>query len=325
MKDRLKILMSKKYVFALTLAGVIVFGALTALAWTTPKQVVVKEIVRTEKREGLLTHEAHLINNTIYGEYLVSDYYPSSLVKKINLTYHYDSTELEGKYKIVGIVEYKTKVKSGEVVLWRDEFLKRVGRFSNGKFEESYTLNVSNLNEKISSISKELGVKRLETSVTFNIFVENGKRFNHTVKMVEDPTGLIYFENVRNVDKVPIYRDKIVKNSLKIFGYQIDTNTARLVFSVPLLILLPFTVYSTALQVRNRKPKLKGVDRYVVNCDKLRMNADKIVILESKDDLKKVLEMTDKPIIKRRNCEFDEYIILDESTAYIYRNKVKSQ
>jgi len=324
MKGRLKTLMSKRYVFALTLAGVIVFGALTALAWTTPTQVVVKEIVRTENREGLLMHEAHLINNTIYGDHLVSEYYPSSLVKEINLTYHYDSTNPEGKYKIVGVVEYKTKVKNDEIVLWRDEFLKRIGRFNDGTFEESYTLNVSNLNKKISAISSELGVKRLETAIVFNIFVENGKLFNHTVKMFEDPTGLIYFEDVKNVDKEPIYSDKIVKNSMNIMGYQMDVGFARLVFSVPLLILLPISAYSTALQIKHRKPKLKGVDRYVVNCDKLRMNADKIVILESKDDLKKVLEMIDKPIIKRRNCEFDEYIILDESTAYMYRVKVES-
>lgn len=321
MKDQLKNSVSKKYVFALTLACVIIFGVLTALAWTTPKQIVVKEVVRTEKREGLFMHEAHLINNTIYGENLVGDYYPSSLVKEINLTYHYDSANHKGNYEITGFVEYKTKVKNKEVVLWKDQFLKRVGKFNDGKFEEIYTLDLSNLNEKISVTSKELGVRRLETAIIFNAFVNDGKTFNHTIRMIESPSGLIYFENVKKVDRKLVYSDKIVKNSINFMGNKIDVGFARLAFSIPLSVLIPLSAYSTALQIKNRKPKLKGIEKYVVNCNKLRVNADMIVILESKDDLKKVLEMIDKPIIKKRNGEFDQYVILDEKTAYIYYNK----
>ncbi|ADB57852.1 hypothetical protein [Archaeoglobus profundus] len=312
--DLIKNVLVKNNVFILLLTFVAVFGILTVLAWSTPTEAKFREIVKVYESRGSLKHEAHLVNNTLYGERLSSRYYPENLVGDIHLIYTFSSDYQDGEYEFSGDIVYKTKVGNDEYVMWTDRLFDENGKLNGGSFEVKKVLNISELNARISSVSRELSIRRLDTDITFTCFVKLGnKTFKHEITMIRDPTGLIYFKNVDKDEKSPIYADRTVKSSLNILGLKIDTGLARMAFSLPLIVLIPPFAYSSYLRIVNRPKKVKGLDKFVVDGEIANINGS--IILKSEDDLKKVFEFVDKPIIKHGN----EYIIVDNGIAYRYR------
>ncbi len=317
-RNLIKVVLAKNKVFILLLTLVAIFGILTAFAWSTPTETKLKEIVKVYESRGYLKHEAYLVNNTLYGERLSSQYYPKNLVKDIHLIYTFSSDYQHGEYEFSGVISYKAKVGNEEYIMWTDRLFDESGRVNKCNFKVEKTLNLSEIDARISSVSKELGVRGMDTDITFTCLVKLGnKTFKHEITMIRDPTGLVYFKNVDKSEKYPIYAYKTLKKSLNIFGLRIDTEFARMVFSLPLIALIPPFAYSTYLKAVNRPKRVKGLEKFVVDGEIANINGSIILKIKSEDDLKKVFEFVDKPIIRHG----DEYVIVDDGIVYRYQEQ----
>ncbi len=317
-----------KAVFAALLIAAVLFGAMSALAWTKPTSVTVNEKVGSYEMEGKLNHLAHLKNNTFFGEVVSRNEYPSELVKSIDVEYEYNFTpNASGSYEFVGKVVYSTKLNKEDVVLYTDYVFKRVGELKNGKFSERYTLNTTQLNSRISNVSEQLGVKRLDAQLMFvavvsaNSVVEGEKvseKFVHEVPFVRDVNGLYYFTDMEKDVRKSILKEKEVESYIA--GIT-KTSIARLAFPAAFAILLPPLALSAKSNIKLKRRKLKGIDQYVVEGKPL--NIERPVLLRSEEDLKRTFELIDKPIVKFESNAHEVYAIIDDNVAYIYKKKVE--
>lgn len=303
-----------KRIFATLLVLLSIFGILAVLAWSTPSEIKFREIAEVYKSEGHLKHEAYLTNNTLYGSTISSIYYPKRLVKEIHLDYKFSSEHLNGEYEFNGKIIYKIKIKNNEHIMWIDDLFNESGMLNEGKFEAEKTLNISQMEGRISNVSRELGMRTLSTNVVITAKVTSkNESFTHEIALVRDPSGLLYFDNTDKVDKHPVYSERIVRNNLNILGMKIDAGVAKMAFTTPLIFVTPLFAYSSYLRVISRpKRQANTLDRFVIDGEVKSVNE---VVLRSEKDLKKVFEFVDKPIIRQG----DEYVIIDGGITYRYK------
>ncbi len=311
MIEKFKGFLARRKTFAVLAIAVLILGALSAISWSTPLKRSYKEIVEFKESRGVLKHKAYLKDNEIYGPVLSGEYYPEKLLKVLHIDYEFKSDYKEGDYKFYGEILYKTKVGNDEYVLWSDKFFEKDGKIENGYFKVERDINISALNERISKVSSVLGVRRLETEINLKCQVDTGK-FEHTVKMVRDPTGLIYFSNTEKAERYPKYAVRSSDTYVSAMGFNLKTGLARVLFTLLLTLVLPPFVYST-YSLLSRKPKKRLLDKIAVSgrFDGIKTS----IILDSEEDLKKVYEIVDKPIVK---CE-DGYAVIDGDVAYVYK------
>ncbi len=291
------------------LVCVLILGSATAVSWITPDKRVVKEVANYKIKEGNLEHYAYLKPNEYYGRNCSLEYYPTSLVEDIVLNYKFKSEQsIRGNYTFRGIVVYSINTgRDKDHVILEKEIFEKNGSFV-GCFSANYTLNVSKLNMEISKVLGDLKVRSLKPKVYFEITTCNGT-FKHRIDFIKD-SGLIHFENTRKVTKIPEYSNRVFSN--KVMG--IDVWISRILFTIPLTVLLPIFAYSSYLRVERRA---KGLDKYAVDCESVRFDGKGVLFLRSEDDLKKVFEVVDKPIVKRG----ENYMIIDENAVYIYKDE----
>ncbi len=301
----MKEIVGDKRVFGFLLACVVVFGALTAVAWNMPTEKTTSKILGYNIERGKLSHWALMENNSLYGENATMKMYPSKLVKAFVLEYDYRTNGNESLgYTFAGYVKYETTVGNKKYTLWEERLFERSGNLSNGSFSERFVLDVGNLNERRSKIISELGVRRIDAK-TF--FVAKVGGFEHRIDLVNSPVGVIFFNNVEKVVRKPIYSESVEPNRLA----GVDVAVARILFAIPLAITLPMSVYSAKLN----KPKRK---KQFIECRRI---ASDLVILNDKNDLKKISEHLDRPIIKRAEDGVEEYVVLDDKTKFVYRGE----
>ncbi len=294
-----------KRVFGTLLACVIVFGTLTVIAWNMPTEKTTGKILGYNIERGKLSHRALMENNSLYGENATLVIYPSKLVKAFELQYDYRTNDNEsGKYIFAGYVEYETTVGNKKYVLWKERLFEKSGNLSNGSFSERFVLDVRNLNERKSKLISELGVRRISAK-TF--FVAKVGKFEHRIDLVSSPIGVIFFNNVEKVVRKPIYIKSVEPNRFA----GVNVAIARVLFAIPLAVVLPMSVYSAKLN----KPKRK---KQFIECRRI---ASDLVVLNDKNDLKKISEHLDRPIIKRAENGVEEYIVLDDKIKFVYRGE----
>jgi len=328
--------LASKYTLICLLAVVALLSFYSVLAWTTPEQISFNEKIGSYGSKGILTHYALLKNNTLYGDTLEREEYPANLIKELNIQYNYSfepNTSVDGKYVFVGKVVYYTTVDKKEAILWTDTLFDREGELVNGKFAESYNINITKLNSRIGNVSDQLGVRRLNHRILFEttVFIAgnvDGKAvnetFEHEMEFVQDPIGLFYFKNTEKTDTKSVIQVVEKDRFLSFAGFSTKVSTARMVFPLLLTAFIPpfaFSLYSNYSRLKSRR--IKGIDKYVV--DGRPINLDKVVMLTSEEDLKRTLELVDKPIIRFRCNSYEIYTIIDDGMAYTYKRKIAEE
>lgn len=317
-------------VAAIFLLLFLVFGFYSVKLIRAQAQMVVTKDVGTFKAHGELEHSAVFLKNSLYGEKGSMDNYPRALVDAFDLTYRYQSEPglSEGHYIIsVTTVYYVTKG-TEEVSLWEEESFHREGKLVNGSFEESFTLNMTELNNRSALISEELGIKRLKRKMVFSATVigtgdVNGRKvneeFSHTGELVDDiGASIYYFSDAEKVEKKPFVDRSIVKTNASVLGINSNVETGRTVTTfLAFGALLPVLGYLyTSRPPKDETSKLRP---YIVRGTPGKVSRK--VVLESYDDLKKTFELIDRPIMNYREGNEDVYVIIDEGVAYEYRRQ----
>ncbi|CAB50389.1 hypothetical protein [Pyrococcus abyssi] len=265
------------------------------------RQVIEGSIVE----EGMLKHEGHLMNSTIYGEFASLGYYPTKITDYIVGDYRYRVTPKEdGNYTLKGLVSYYVTKGKGKVYLINETMFSYKGKLTNGMFEEKFTVNLSKINKRRSEISEALNLPRLsyEIKVVADIDRENGT-FSQEMPVINDAaSGLTYIDNT-NIKKRNALT-KTVKEELKFLGMRVST--ARIVF--PILAFISGVVALLAWEPRKRKWAIEARPTGI---------GERVIVNDMKS-LKKIAGIVGSPIIHYETDGISVYGVIDGHVLYEY-------
>ena len=334
LKEKMKKFVTRKEVLAVSLVLFLFFAFYSLKLMNVRTTTLTQKMIGRYSHEGQLTHMAILKNNTLYGETLRREEYPSPLVESFVITYSYSFTppvaSIKGTYITKGIVQYTVNRGSEEIVLWEDKLFEKSGKLKEVKFSVQYELNLTELANRTSEITKQIGLRRLNRKITFITKVNvNGEvygkkiseAFEQNSTLVKDgSSGLYYFTNEKKSIEKIVTKKESKRTVVRILGLPFYADTAKKL--APILALLFLTpLLGGVYTIRAQRPKNEFKDLKAYITEGAPIHVEKRVILATKEDLKKTFDLLDKPILHYKDGEEDVYTIIDGNIAYEYRHK----
>lgn len=311
----------------------IVFGFYSIKLMSASTYVVKNQRIGTYMEKGVLTHMAYLKDNNLYGRRALMENYPIKLVDEflINYTYTSKPTLENGRYIMEVTVEFYVNKGTKEVVLWKETLFKERGNLTDGKFSETYNLNVGEIENLSAEIEKVLGIRRLNRRVTIAVNVVGDSRigekiekkeFSHEMELIKDLTsGLYYFTNTKKSESTPLIQRKTYPANASILGITGEVKTLRAVTTLlAVLMLIPILGY--AYTSKPKKDPLKKLRPYIIEGKP--GTFERKIELASHRDLEKTFDLIDRPILHYTDGDYDVYAILDGDTLYTFYQKSPS-
>ena len=314
----------KKRAFgALLMASIglaLLFTAYTVRAYTLSPETLVSEYHTVYTEKGLFVHRGYFSNESVYRNGTGLDYYPEKITSIIMGNYTYTRSAGSGNYIVVLHEDYY--VTSGRVKI---SITNRTRVLGSGSFEKSFsvpvTLNLTALGENLEEIKEGTGLYRaqVETYITVDVTAD-GYSFTQRIDLVKDAAGTLHFSGTEKDYKKVVRTVDATPNSLAFLGSDVGVSTARTVFpAMALLFAIPPAgfAYSKRGKDPKKKDELKGLRKYIV--EGTPSPASRRVELSSAEDVERVFDLVDRPIVHYRDGETDVYAITDGETVYEYR------
>ncbi|WP_297534599.1 hypothetical protein [Thermococcus sp.] len=306
--------------FALLIALAVLFAVYSGTAYAKSETSVTASYRTAYTEGGVFTHSGYFSNDTVYQNGSSLKYYPAKITTLIRGVYRY-STEpsAKGQYKVFLHVNYFVTAGKTKIYLKNETFEVASGTF-DGSFEVPLELNMTRLEKNLRKVRTGTGLFRAENEVYFTVVVRVPGRdeFEQVITLNRNAAGMLYLTGLDKTYKKTVRTVETSTNSISFMGSDVSVPTARTVF--PLMsVLFAVPVIGFAYSKRERKPKdgLKDLRRYIIEGSPAQGKTQ--VVLNSPEDLRRVFELVDRPIIHYRKDETDCYAILDGDTVYEYR------
>jgi len=260
---------------------------------------------------GKLQHKALFNNTSIYGEEGSMSHYPESITNKILATYTFASSpKKSGTYEISVDASYYIQDGKNRVVLWNESIYSRKGEFY-GEKALNFSIIPSSLNSDLERVRSGTGVSRLQQSITINFFAKTEKKeFLHKISLTRR-SGLISFSNPEKEVRESKTSSIVSENRFSGMGVEI----ARIAYSaISFSALIPAVMMNRGglLKLRARKLERGAI---VVNGE----IEGRVVKLDSFEDIRRVHQLSDAPIIKSRDGKLATYTVHFQGIIYEYR------
>ncbi len=268
---------------------------------------------------GVFEHHGVFSNESVYQNGTAASYYPSGITDGIYGTYRYHvSRNVDGNYSIELVTLYyvqsgKKKVYMKNGSLWRME-----GSVSSGRFSVPIGIDLRAISSNLSAIRRGLGLPRLSSDVYILINVKpfGMKAFEHRIYLMRDSSGLIHLKGTsKRYDEVSYHRETLT-NMVSFLTVPVSVARARKMF--PLLLLLS-AVPLIAMYLPRKKEGSNCMDdlrKYMVE---VKDDTFMRVKVKSRDDLEKLLDMLEGPVLHTKDEKGDIYRIISGNTVYEYR------
>ena len=316
------------------LIALFVFSTYTTYAAFQKEEPIVKEKVITVcnyEHTGNFNYVVYLKNNSLYGSATIG---PGDIIFK-NITDHIDASfsyrfSSDRKAKVRGDYELSATVKTD---LWSKNFvIIPKTDFNSSSFRINFPLNISRFDSVVNQIDKELAVKSKKAELIIRCVV-------HTV--AETDAGIIdeFFapslvvplqESVINIDSnLSAHKPGSIKRTEKvILPPPPVAEKKRNSIASTIAIFFVFIAFALLTESEQRKTDrtekiVKWIKKkygdWIVDSDEV-PSAEKIIPLNSLEDLMKVADNMGKPVIHiAPNGEHSHlYCVLDGEIQYRY-------
>ncbi len=301
----------RKFITVTLLIISILSAGIAVYAHSIPSETKFTQVTESYEMTGSLKTSALFTNESIYGSSGSMEYYPESIVKEIVGNYSFTADSgFSGNYEMnIGITYY---VKDGKksIVLWNETYFSEKGEV-NGDTSIEFSIITSELKRRLEAVKDGTGISRVQQSVRLDFRAQSDEvSFEHSMNLVKR-SGLYSFSNTEKTLKDRKVSETVRENYIS----GIEVNNARILYAgLSLSALIPaLAINRNSISSRGKRNMEKGV--MVVNGRKV---GDRI-LLDSFNDLKKVYQLSDSPIIKSKDVRGDVYTIEVNGITYEYR------
>ncbi len=302
----------RKMVTAMLITISALSAGVAVYATSIPDRNIYQETTDVFFMSGKLESVANFSEGSIYGRSGTLEFYPEEITEKIYGTYTFKTDPASsGDYRMTLKATYYIQDGKNRVILWDETLMEESGSYYGYK-TVNFSIDIPELKERLERVKEGTGVSRLVQSVTIGFTATSDTRmFDHTVQL-NKKNGLYSFLNTEKT-QTESTTQKIVDENY-IGGVGVDD--ARVLYaSLSISALIPAVAINrdafSALREKNSK---RGT--IIVSGKKV---GDR-VILDSFEDMKKVFQLSDSPVIKSRDMGKNVYTIEVAGVTYEYRD-----
>ncbi|WP_297489259.1 hypothetical protein [Thermococcus sp.] len=323
-----KFSIERKLVVKATIAGFLVlallFSAYSVTAYKKSPETT-KVTYRTLYTErGDMSHAGFFSDESVYRNGTSLENYPGKITRRIEGVYRYSiNPGTAGSYRAVLRTDYYVVSGKKRISLMNRTWGSWSGRFS-GSFSLPVSFNVSSLEKGLKEIREGTGLYRAsgDTYLLVEVDIPGRETFTHRVSLSTNGLGMLSLKDTsKDYKKVERY-SKILDNRLGFAGGSVSVSTGRKLF--PLMAILFVLPPLGFLHKRGgKREEMSSLRKFIV--EGTPSEAEMVsVALGSVEDLGKVFDLVDKPIVHYVEGDRDVYAILDGEVAYEYLKERKA-
>ncbi|WP_148305976.1 hypothetical protein [Geoglobus acetivorans] len=287
-------------------------AGIAAYAYTIQPENVEEKTVQISAMKGKLTHSAILSNQSIYGNEVSREYYPAEMTESFLGNYIFTTTtEKTGSYVFTIDTSYYIQDGKNRIEMWNETKFYQSGEYKNSA-SINFTINPSELRSDLERVKEGTGVSRMQQDVRINFRAsdENGV-FQHSVSLVKK-SELYRFSDTEKTEQITENIRNVKQNYLT--GMEIQD--ARVIYAtLTFSALIPAAILNRDYFQRIRAKRMES-NAYMVSG---RKTGNKVIV-DSLEDLKKVFQLTDSPILKAEEKNETVYSIEANGLTYEFRN-----
>ena len=307
---------------AVSIVLAVLFGVYSAMAYTTDPTTTEVTYRTLYAEKGELSHVGFFSNETVYKNGTSLEYYPAKVTRLIKGNYDYSSTRgVEGNYKATLRTDYYVVSNKNKIYIKNTTNTLKSGNFM-GSFSVPITFNITELDENLKRIREGTGLFRAsaDTYLLVEVQVPGGEPFTQKIVLTRDTSGMLKLSGTKKeYKKVERYTNTTV-NTIGLIGKDVSVSTARTLFPImALLFVIPPLGFTYTHRERKPEDELKGLKKFIVDGIPSEVGAMDPVELSSVEDLEKVFDLVDKPIVHYVRDNHDVYAIIDGEVIYEYR------
>ncbi|ASJ06441.1 DUF5305 family protein [Thermococcus pacificus] len=311
-----------KITLAVFIGMSVLFGAYSAMAYSTDPTTTQVTYKTLYMEKGELSHAGFFSNETIYKNGTSLKYYPEKITGLIVGNYDYSiAPETEGNYRAVLRTDYYVVSNKERIYLMNTTQEAWSGKFS-GSFSIPVTFNISKINGELKVLREGTGLFRasVDTYLLVEVQMAGKEPFTHRITLAKDTSGMLKLtEPEKDYKKVERYTNTTA-NSINFAGKEVLVSTGRTVFpALALLFMMPPLGFAYTHREKKPKDELKGLRKFMVEGVPSEVEAMDPVELSSAEDLERVFDLVDKPIVHYTKDGHDVYAVVDGELVYEYR------
>ncbi|QDA32250.1 hypothetical protein FH039_02350 [Thermococcus indicus] len=316
-----------KGAIAVSLGLAILFMAYSGLAYTREPTTIDASYETAYVEKGELTHMGFFTNESVYMNGTSLEYYPEKITDYITGNYVYSTKpQVAAHYKLTLKTDYYVTSGKEKIYIVNTSQALGEGDFP-GTFSVPVTFNITDMEKSLKQIREGTGLYRANADVYLLVRVSSNGRdeFTQRISLASDTTGMLTLRGTEKEYQKVVRHVNTTVNTVNFLGKEVNVSTARTVFpAMAVLFIIPplgFAYFS-----RERKvDELKGLRKFIVEGVPSDIGAIDPVNLESVEDLEKVFDLVDKPIVHYRQGDEDVYAIVDGDVIYEYRKPLPGE
>lgn len=319
--DRNKVLKVTMVVF---IGMAVLFGAYAVAAYSTPPSTTMVTYKVLYKERGEFSHIGFFSNESVYRNGTSLTYYPGKITRVINGSYMYTITpEKSGDYIVVLRTDYYVTANKKRFYIMNTTRGSWSGEFS-GSFSVPVTFDIGRLEGDLKEVRDGTGLYRAngDTYLLVEVRIPGKDPFTQKVSLTTDSSGMLGLSGAtKDYKKVGRYTNTTV-HSMTFGGKEIGVSEGRTLFpAMAFLFLLPPLGFAYSRRERKPPDEMKSLRKFIVEGVPSEIEAMDPVALNSVEDLEKVFDLVDKPVVHYVEGNHDVYAIVDGEVIYEYRRK----
>ena len=312
---------------AVSLGLAITFMVYSGLAYARSPTTTHASYETAYVETGKLTHWGFFTNETVYKNGTSLEYYPEKITSYIAGNYVYLAEPgATAHYRAALKTDYYVTSGKDRIYITNTSQILGEGDFS-GTFSVPVTFNLTDMEISLKRIREGTGLYRAEADVYLLVEVASNEReaFVQRVSLTRDSGGMLTLRDTEKEYKKVVRHVNTTVNTVNFLGKEVNVSTARTVFpAMAVLFIIPPLGF--AYLSRERKvDELKGLRKFIVEGVPSDIGTIDPVNLESVEDLEKVFDLVDKPIVHYRQDGEDVYAIVDGDVVYEYRKPLPGE
>ncbi len=294
------------------------FYSIAAYSIQSERTVVYRNTAYTS--EGILEHYGLFSDESVYSNGTSAGYYPSAITRQISGIYRYSiSKPFSGNYSMELAARYYVQSGKRKIYMKNESLWRKTGKITAGKFSVPVSIDLDAISSNISAVRRGLGLPRLSGEVYLLVKARprGADEFIHRIYIMKDSSGLIYLKDPSKTSREVTYRTETFGNTMPFLTTKISVPAARRLFpALAVLSLIPLIVLYFPKKKEKRSIGIEGFEKYVVE---VKDDTFMRIRIKSKEDLRKLLEVVDGPILHTVDGSEDVYSIISGNTIYEYR------
>lgn len=310
--DRMNSL-NRKILTAMLMSIAVLSAGIAVYAYSVDPVSVDRKTEKVMEFRGNLKHYADFSNESIYGESASLSIYPKKITERIHGKYTLTATpQSSGRYIMTIDATYYIQNGKDRIQIWRENILTEKGEFEGVK-SLNFTLMPSSLSSDLKRVKEGTGFSRVIQSVTITVRADaGGEEFTHSIPLASG-SDTIAFKDTEKRDEITRDVKTVEENSVT--GQ--DVKSARLLYGILTMSALIPAIAINRNQITEIRSKRSESRSYIIEG----RQEGRRVVLNSFEDLKKVFQLSDSPVLKTEDDYGTVYTVTHDGVLYEFRKR----